>query len=476
MPLTTFEDGTTALASEVNSNFSLCVLTDTAKTITVTHTWSASQTLNGGLTGGSSANITINTNKFTVAASTGNTAVGGTLGVTGAATLSSTLAVTGAVSLSSTLTATSLVTTQKVEAGADWQFGWTGRSRIMSDSDGAVKFRNNADSANANITAGNVTASGTLGVTGAATLSSTLAVTGAITATGGVVGNLTGNASGSSGSCTGLAATATALATARNINGVAFDGTANITVTAEPDAHASTHAQGGTDALSGTFAITVTGNAGTATQLQTARTINGTSFDGTANITVTAAAGTLTGTTLNSTVVTSSLTSVGTLTDLTVTNTITGSVSGNAGTATALQTARTIGGTSFDGTANIAVALASTATALATARNINGVAFDGTANITVTAAAGTLTGATLAANVLASSLTSVGTLTGLSMGGKLNCVAASAGRAGLNLGQGVQPELGNLVVGDLWIATDGVYVYLSIAGTPQVFKLNMTGQ
>ena len=57
----------------------------------------------------------------------------------------------------------------------------------------------------------------------------------------------------------------------------------------------------------------VTGNAGTATALQTPRTINGTNFNGTANITVTAAAGTLTGTTLNATVVSSSLTSVGTI-------------------------------------------------------------------------------------------------------------------------------------------------------------------
>jgi hypothetical protein len=51
---------------------------------------------------------------------------------------------------------------------------------------------------------------------------------------------------------------------------------------------------------------------------------------------------------------------------------------------------------------------AGTATALQTARNINGVAFDGTGNITVTAAAGTLSGATLAAGVTASSLTSFG--------------------------------------------------------------------
>ena len=58
-----------------------------------------------------------------------------------------------------------------------------------------------------------------------------------------------------------------------------------------------------------------------------------------------------------------------------------GSTTGNAATATALATARTIGGTSFDGTANIAVALAATATALANARTIGGVAFDGTANI-----------------------------------------------------------------------------------------------
>lgn len=65
--------------------------------------------------------------------------------------------------------------------------------------------------------------------------------------------------------------------------------------------------------LTGNVTGAVTGNASTATALQTARTINGVSFDGTANITVTAAAGTLTGTTLNATVVTSSLTTVGVL-------------------------------------------------------------------------------------------------------------------------------------------------------------------
>jgi hypothetical protein len=58
-----------------------------------------------------------------------------------------------------------------------------------------------------------------------------------------------------------------------------------------------------------------------------------------------------------------------------------GSATGNAATATALATGRTIGGTSFDGTSNIAVALSATTTALASARTIGGVSFDGTGNI-----------------------------------------------------------------------------------------------
>ena len=58
-----------------------------------------------------------------------------------------------------------------------------------------------------------------------------------------------------------------------------------------------------------------------------------------------------------------------------------GAVAGNATTATTLATARTIGGTSFNGSANIAVALAATATELANARTVGGVSFNGTANI-----------------------------------------------------------------------------------------------
>ena len=61
-----------------------------------------------------------------------------------------------------------------------------------------------------------------------------------------------------------------------------------------------------------------TGNAATASKLETARNINGVSFDGSTDIIITSAvdAGTLTGTTLNSTVTGSSLTSVGTIASL----------------------------------------------------------------------------------------------------------------------------------------------------------------
>ena len=67
-------------------------------------------------------------------------------------------------------------------------------------------------------------------------------------------------------------------------------------------------------AVAGTDYLTPTGNAATATKLATARNINGVAFNGSADITVTAAAGTLTGSSLNATVTGSSLTSVGTIT------------------------------------------------------------------------------------------------------------------------------------------------------------------
>ncbi len=73
--------GTTALTGNATA----------AGTLTVT----GLTTLNGGLAGGSSADIAINTNKFTVAASSGNTLVAGTLAVTGASTLTGALTASG---------------------------------------------------------------------------------------------------------------------------------------------------------------------------------------------------------------------------------------------------------------------------------------------------------------------------------------------------------------------------------------------
>ena len=73
--------------------------------------------------------------------------------------------------------------------------------------------------------------------------------------------------------------------------------------------------------------------AGAATVLATTRAINGVNFDGSAPITVTAAAGTVTGTTLKSTVVTSSLTTVGVLDSGSITSNF-GSINNGASSIT----------------------------------------------------------------------------------------------------------------------------------------------
>ncbi|MGS7942945.1 tail fiber domain-containing protein [Escherichia coli] len=121
--------------------------------------------------------------------------------------------------------------------------------------------------------------------------------------------------------------------------------------------------------VTGGITGTLNGNASTATKLQTARSIGGVGFDGSANINLPG-----------------------------VNTTGNQNTTGNAATATKLQTARTIGGVSFDGTANInlpgvntagnqsTTGNAATATKLQTARTINGVKFDGSADITLTPA------------------------------------------------------------------------------------------
>jgi hypothetical protein len=206
---------------------------------------------------------------------------------------------------------------------------------------------------------------------------------------------------------TGNAGTATKLAASKNINGVAFDGSSDITIATGASAEqltgttlkstvtASGLTSVGTLAnliVTNPIAGSVIGNAGTATKLAASKTINGVAFDGSSDITITAAAETLSGTTLKSTVTGSGLTSVGTLTNLTVTNPIAGSVTGNAGTATKLAAVININGVAFDGSSDITIASAAAA-----------------------AAAETLTGTTLKSTVKGSGLTSVGTLTNLTV-------------------------------------------------------------
>ncbi|EFC6750857.1 tail fiber protein [Escherichia coli] len=196
-----------------------------------------------------------------------------------------------------------------------------------------------------------------------------------------------------SGSLTGNASTATKLQTARTIGGVSFDGSANIDL---PGVNKAGNQS-------------TTGNAATATKLQTVRTIGGVSFDGSANIDLPgvnkAGNQSTTGNAATATKLQTARTIGGVSFDGSANIDLPGvnktgnqSTTGNAATATKLQTARTIGGVSFDGSANIdlpgvnkagnqsTTGNAATATKLQTARTINGVKFDGSANITLTAA------------------------------------------------------------------------------------------
>ena len=180
----------------------------------------------------------------------------------------------------------------------------------------------------------------------------------------------------------------------------------------------------------------VLGNSTTATRLQTGRFINGAYFDGNNDITITSntsailTRGTyLTGSNFNGGTATtwevdaSSANTIGKIvardsTGSFAAGTITadqfigpliGNVTAISGTSTFYSlVANNIQGFTFSG-------LAAQASTLSPGRAINGVQFNGSQDITVTAAAGTLSGATLASGIVNSSLTSVGTLAGVSV-------------------------------------------------------------
>lgn len=136
--------------------------------------------------------------------------------------------------------------------------------------------------------------------------------------------------------------------------------------------------------LPATITSNTTGNASTATKLATPRTINGVSFDGTANIIAPTNLGITAGTTAgpivtsstgtNAVLPSASATASGVVTtgaqtfagaktfSSGIVGTLTGSITGNAGTATKLATARTItlggdvaGSINFDGSSNVSI-------------------------------------------------------------------------------------------------------------------------
>ena len=291
----------------------------------------------------------------------------------------------------------------------------------------------------ANVNLPGVNTAGNQNTTGSAATLTTARTIGGVSFDGSANINLPGVNTSGSQDTSGNAATATALETARTIHGVSFDGSANIdlsevvqdTVGAMFSSNTETgitvtyqDSDGTIDLVVGTLNQDTTGNAATATALETARTIHGVSFDGTGNIDLTEVVQDTVGAMFSSNTETGITVtyqdSDGTV-DLVI-GTLNQDTTGNAATATALETARTIHGVSFDGSANIDLSEviqdtvgamfssntetdiavtyqdgdgtidlvvsdisgnAATATALATARTIAGVSFDGTANIAI---------------------------------------------------------------------------------------------
>jgi hypothetical protein len=122
-------------------------------------------------------NITVNTNKFTVVAASGNTAVGGTFSAAGATTLSSTLNVTGAAVFSSTLNVTGAVVFSSTVAA----------SGNISTSGGNLSVYGNIVQSNAgasNTLAGSLTVGNAAVFNGGVTFNSTTTFTSAISVAG----------------------------------------------------------------------------------------------------------------------------------------------------------------------------------------------------------------------------------------------------------------------------------------------------
>ena len=344
-----------------------------------------------GVTGATTLNGTLDVTKATT--------LKDTLGVTGATSLKSTLNVTGATTLGSTLNVTGITTLKN--------------NAIINGTlsvDGATSLKSTLGVTGATTLSNTLTVSGitnlnnALNVTGATALKSTLGVTGVATFNDnssfkkninidGVLNSslttgthLQGNQGKAIINSTATAGSYTMLAKMNSTNGYFTTGTYNggylLQYTAKSTVDAGTNAVTKSVTLldesgNATFPERVTakefygtfiGNSSTVTKLQTARKINDTSFDGTADITTTKW-----GTARNIYIADSDATNTGAAVSvngsgnatLKLPATIKATLTGNASTATTLQTSRKINGTNFNGSADI------TTDKWGTARNIN---------------------------------------------------------------------------------------------------------
>jgi hypothetical protein len=482
--------------------------------------------------------------------------------------------VTGVVSIvnggTGTTTATGALTNLGAEATANkstaTDLGNTNPSDVLFPSQKAVKTYVDLQNANAGVAdlsitnaklAGSITADKLLGsipnnkltnsaltigttnialgatTTSLAGLSSVTAtnLVGALTGdvTGNVTGNLIGDVTGNvTGALTGNASTATKLAATKNINGVAFDGSANITIAADANTLTGSTlasnvlnsslisvgtitsgtwsgteiaiAKGGTGATTAAAART---NLGLGT-LATKSIIEDADVDANAaiafsklnitkaNITglgvqegltagsgISINAGTISATGLT----TNNLASNAAITNAQLANSTTtlGSTTLTLGaTTSSLAGLNTVTATNFVGaltgdvTGNV-TGNASTATKLAATKNINGVAFDGSANITIASDANTLTGTTLANNVLNSSLTSIGTITSGTWSGTE--IAIAKGGTGATTAAAARTNLGLATLATKSIIEDAdVDANAAIAFSKlNITKANITG-
>ncbi len=173
---------------------------------------------------------------------------------------------------------------------------------------------------------------------------------------------------------------------------------------------------------------TLSGTASTANKLTTARNINGIAFDGSSNITVAADANTLTGTTLASNVVTSSLTTLGTITSGTWSGTTIAVANGGTGVTTSTGTGSVV--LSNTPTFVTPVLGAATGTSLSLSGNLSASA--GTYSSTLSAGATTLASASITGAATVG--TTLGVTGATTLGNTLNVTGAGTFSSSLSAG------------------------------------------